>query len=254
MDWAALSISCQLALATALVLAIPGLLLARWLAYSSSRWRPLFEALLAVPLILPPTVLGFYLLATLGAASPLGSVYQQVFGRPLAFSFAGLLVASVVFNLPFTVMPMQRGFAAIAPELLDAAQTCGLSRWRTLWRIELPLAWPALVAALIMTAAHTTDDSRWHALAMLSDVLRHHAIDTHDLYAVASFLARTKSRLLTISLEDLLGVIDQPNIPGTVNEHPNWRQRLPLAIDRIAAALDIPALKTATAERTHVTT
>ena len=84
---------------------------------------------------------------------------------------------------------------------------------------------------------------------MLSDVLRHHAIDRHDLYAVGSFLARTKSRLLTISLEDLLGVIDQPNIPGTVDEHPNWRQRLPVALDEIASAIDVAALETAMAER-----
>jgi len=96
-----------------------------------------------------------------------------------------------------------------------------------------------------------SDDARWHALTMLSDVLRHHAIDTHDLYAVANFLARTRSRLLAISLEDLLGVIDQPNIPGTVNEHPNWRRRLPLALDEIAAAIDVSALKRATAARTH---
>ena len=96
-----------------------------------------------------------------------------------------------------------------------------------------------------------SDDARWHALTMLSDILRHHAIDRHDLYAVAGFLARTKSRLLAISLDDLLGVVDQPNIPGTVNEHPNWRQRLPLAIDAIAAAIDIAALRGATAARTH---
>jgi len=96
-----------------------------------------------------------------------------------------------------------------------------------------------------------SDESRWHALRMLSDVLRHHAIYSHDLYAVAGFLARTKSRLLAISLEDLLEVIDQPNIPGTVNEHPNWRRRLPLAIDQIAAVIDVAALKRATAERTR---
>jgi 4-alpha-glucanotransferase len=96
-----------------------------------------------------------------------------------------------------------------------------------------------------------SDDARWHALTMLSDVLRHHAIDGHDLYAVAGFLARTRSRLLAISLEDLLGVIDQPNIPGTVNEHPNWRRRLPLALDQIAAAIDVAALKRATAARMH---
>jgi 4-alpha-glucanotransferase len=96
-----------------------------------------------------------------------------------------------------------------------------------------------------------SDDARWHALGMLSELLRLHAIHQHDLYAVVSFLARTKSRLLAISLEDLLGVIDQPNIPGTVNEHPNWRQRLPVAIEEIAAAIDVPALKAATAVRTR---
>jgi 4-alpha-glucanotransferase len=96
-----------------------------------------------------------------------------------------------------------------------------------------------------------SDDARWHALTMLNDVLRHHAIHRHDLYAVAGFLAKTKSRLLAISLEDLLGVIDQPNIPGTVNEHPNWRQRLPPTLDRIASAIDLPALRDATGARTR---
>jgi 4-alpha-glucanotransferase len=97
-----------------------------------------------------------------------------------------------------------------------------------------------------------SDEARWHALSMLNDILRHHGIDRHDLNAVVGFLARTKSRLLTVSLEDLLGVVDQPNIPGTVNEHPNWRQRLPLALDKIAAAIDVAAIRHATAERTRV--
>jgi 4-alpha-glucanotransferase len=99
-----------------------------------------------------------------------------------------------------------------------------------------------------------SDEARWHALAMLSEALRHQAIDGHDFYAVTTFLVRTRSRLLAISLEDLLGVIDQPNIPGTVNEHPNWRQRLPVALDKIASVIDAAALKAATAERTRVTT
>lgn len=158
MDWQALAISLKLALATAAVLAVPGLLLARWLAYGEHAARVVVETTLTVPLILPPTVLGYYLLSALGAGSPFGALFQSVFGRPLAFSFGGLLVASVVFNLPFMVLPMQRGFAAIAPELLDAARTCGLSRFRTLWRIELPLAWPAVVTALVMTAAHTVGE------------------------------------------------------------------------------------------------
>jgi 4-alpha-glucanotransferase len=96
-----------------------------------------------------------------------------------------------------------------------------------------------------------TDDARWRALAMLDEVLRHHAIDRNDLYSVSNFLARTKSRLLAISLEDLLGVVDQPNIPGTVDEHPNWRRRLPVPLEEMASAMDIDAIKTATRERSQ---
>jgi 4-alpha-glucanotransferase len=94
-----------------------------------------------------------------------------------------------------------------------------------------------------------SDDERWQALTRLSDILRAHGIEGHDLYAMAGFLARTKSRLLTLSLEDLLGLIDQPNIPGTVDEHPNWRRRLPVTIDHIASAIDVGALKTAMLDR-----
>jgi 4-alpha-glucanotransferase len=94
-----------------------------------------------------------------------------------------------------------------------------------------------------------SDDARSHALSMLSDALQHQAIDSHDLYGVASFLAKTRSRLLAISLEDLLGVVDQPNIPGTVDEHPNWRQRLPITVEGISSAVDIPALKNVTQQR-----
>ncbi|MEH2591899.1 4-alpha-glucanotransferase [Bradyrhizobium sp. AZCC 1721] len=96
-----------------------------------------------------------------------------------------------------------------------------------------------------------SDDARWHALAMLDDVLRHHAIYRNDLYSVANFLARTKSRLLAVSLEDLLGLVDQPNIPGTVNEHPNWRRRLPVSIEEMTSTVDIAALKAATHERSR---
>jgi 4-alpha-glucanotransferase len=99
-----------------------------------------------------------------------------------------------------------------------------------------------------------SDDARWHALGMLTEALRQHGIDGDDLYAAVGFLARTKSRLLAISLEDLLGVIDQPNIPGTVNEHPNWRRRLPVAIDQIASAINRPALRAATAGRAPAST
>jgi 4-alpha-glucanotransferase len=96
-----------------------------------------------------------------------------------------------------------------------------------------------------------SDDARWHALAMLDDVLRHNSIDSHDFYSVTKFLARTKSRLLAIALEDLLGVVDQPNIPGTIDEHPNWRRRLPVPLEQIASKIDVAALKAATRERSR---
>jgi 4-alpha-glucanotransferase len=142
-----------------------------------------------------------------------------------------------------------RGIDHYAPNALVTFNTHDLSTYAG-WRSFSDLA---RKRALGIDPGES-DDARWQALSMLSEVLRHHGIDRHDLNAVVGFLARTKSRLLAISLEDLLGVIDQPNIPGTVDEHPNWRQRLPLAIDEIASAIDIAALKTATAERTRMAT
>lgn len=155
MDWPALWLSVRLSIATALILLPVGVLAARWLATSSHPLKPVFEAMLALPLVLPPTVLGFYLLVIMGGDSALGALFQQLFGQTLAFSFTGLLVASVIFNIPFALMPMQRAFEAIPTDLHDAARTCGLSRWRTLWRIELPLARRGILSAMIMTAAHT---------------------------------------------------------------------------------------------------
>ena len=113
-----------------------GVLVGRWLATSTHRLKPVAEAALALPLVLPPTVLGYYLLVSMGGASPLGALYQQLTGSTLAFSFSGLLLASLIFNIPFALMPIQRAFEAIPQELFDAARTCGLSRWRTLWHIE----------------------------------------------------------------------------------------------------------------------
>ncbi|MEO8543857.1 MAG: molybdate ABC transporter permease subunit [Burkholderiaceae bacterium] len=155
MDWPALWLSVELALATAVILLPLGVLAARWLATSTHALRPLLEAMLTLPLVLPPTVLGFYLLVAMGGDSPPGALFQQIFGHTLAFSFTGLLVASVIFNIPFALMPMQRAFEAIPTELHDAARTCGLSRWRSLWHIELPLARRGIVSGMIMTATHT---------------------------------------------------------------------------------------------------
>ena len=155
MDWDALWLSLRLAGWTMLVLFPIGIVVGRLLAWRRFPGKALVEALFALPLVLPPTVLGYYLLVALGNASPVGELYQSLTGRQLVFSFGGLLVASVIFNLPFAIQPMQRAFESISQEVRDAAACCGLTRWRTLWRIELPLAWPGIVSALVLTFAHT---------------------------------------------------------------------------------------------------
>jgi molybdate transport system permease protein len=154
-DRDALILSLQLAAWTVLVLLPVGIVLGRVLAWHRFRGKALVEASLALPLVLPPTVLGYYLLVALGGSSPLGQLYESVTGRQLVFTFGGLLVASIVFNLPFAIQPMQRAFEGVSREVRDAAACCGLTRWRTLWRIELPLAWPGLMSAIVLTFAHT---------------------------------------------------------------------------------------------------
>ncbi len=155
MDWQALELSLRLAAWTLAILLPIGLALGRWLAFTQASVRPWLEAMIALPLVLPPTVLGFYLLSGLGADSVPGRLWQSVWGRPLAFSFEGLVIASVIFNLPFAIQPIQRGFESIAVEVREAAACCGLSAWRTFWRIELPLAWPGVLGAAVMSFAHT---------------------------------------------------------------------------------------------------
>lgn len=127
----------------------------RWLAWRKFPGKGVVEALVALPLVLPPTVFGYYLLVAFGAASPIGQLWQAAFGQQLVFTFEGLLVASIIFNLPFAIQPMQRGFEAIPPEVREAAACCGMSRWRSLLRVELPLAWPGILTAMVLSFAHT---------------------------------------------------------------------------------------------------
>ena len=155
MDWTAFRLSLQLGALTVLLLLPIGIWAGRRLAYRDFYGKGVAEALVALPLVLPPTVLGYYLLVAFGAASPIGQAWQSLFGRPLVFTFEGLLVASVVFNLPFAIQPIQRGFEAIAREVREAAACCGLSPWRALLRVELPLAWPGILTAMVLSFAHT---------------------------------------------------------------------------------------------------
>ncbi|OYU12983.1 MAG: molybdate ABC transporter permease subunit [Comamonadaceae bacterium PBBC1] len=154
MDWSALHVSLTLAVLTTLALLPVGLALARWLAVTAWAGRPVVEALLLLPLLLPPTVIGFYFLVAFGQGSSLGA-WLAASGIRLVFTLEGLLLVSVLVNLPFMVQPIQRAFAAVPHSLREAAWVSGLSTWQTFWRIELPLAWPGLLAGMALTVAHT---------------------------------------------------------------------------------------------------
>ena len=155
MDWMALWLTARLALVTSCVLLIIGVPLAWWLATTPWRGRMFVEAVVALPLVLPPTVIGFYVLIGLGPKSPLGRAIEMLFGHALPFSFAGLVVGSVLYSLPFAVQPFTAGFRSVSRELLEAAWSVGATRRRTFFRIAVPLAWPGLLSGMVLSFAHT---------------------------------------------------------------------------------------------------
>lgn len=155
MDWQALALSLELAAVTLAVLLPIGIALGRWLAVTTLRGKAWIEAAVVLPLVLPPTVLGYYLLVSLGGASPIGRWMAETFDIRLTFNFLGLVIASVVFNVPFIVQPVQRAFEAIPRNLGEAAAVSGLGFWQTLARVELPLAWPGILSAMVLTFVHT---------------------------------------------------------------------------------------------------
>jgi len=155
MDLAALLLSTKLGGATVALLLPLALAAGRALAVRDFRGKGAVEALLALPLLLPPTVIGFYLLVAFGRGTAAGDAFEALVGTTLAFSFAGLLLASVLVNVPFAVQPIQRAFEAVPAELREAAACCGMGRWTTFLRVELPLAWPGIVSAVALVFAHT---------------------------------------------------------------------------------------------------
>jgi len=155
MDWQALILALQLGALTVACLVPLALVVGRWLAYTRLRGKALVEALVILPLVLPPTVIGFYLLVGLGPNSPVGILWRSVFGTNLVFTFEAILIASLVVNLPFAVQPIQRAFESVGQTLRDASATCGHTRWQSFVRIELPLAWPGVVTGAVLTFAHT---------------------------------------------------------------------------------------------------
>ena len=158
LDSTAIWLTLRLAVATTTILFVVGLPLAYWL--STARWRGKFliEALVALPLVLPPTVLGFYILVATGPNSPLGRSYEFVTGKMLPFSFPGILLGSVLFNLPFAVRPFNSAFTGVDRRLVEASWCLGVSRLATFWRIMFPLSWPGILAGLVLTFAHTVGE------------------------------------------------------------------------------------------------
>lgn len=155
MDWTALWLSVRLSLSTMAVLVVVGVPIAYWLAFSTWRAKFLVEAVVALPIVLPPTVLGFYILMAIGPSSPVGRTYQSLFGRGLPFSFQGLLIASVIYSLPFAVQPFSAAFASVDRRLIETSWCLGVSRAATFARIVLPLSVRGLVTGMVLSFAHT---------------------------------------------------------------------------------------------------
>ncbi len=155
MDWQALALSLELATVTTAILLAVAVPLAALLVLGRGRWLAALEALAALPLVLPPTVLGFFLLVQLGPRTSIGRGITALLGHPLAFSFTGLVVGSVIYSLPFAVQPLVAGFAAIEPALVDAARLLGASPWRLVFSLLVPLARRSLLAAAVLSFLHT---------------------------------------------------------------------------------------------------
>jgi molybdate transport system permease protein len=158
MDQQAIFLTFRLAALTTLILLAIAVPLGYWLAFATARWKPLIEAAVALPLVLPPTVLGFYLLVLMGPRTAVGRTISVLLGHPLAFSFAGLVVGSVIFSLPFAVQPMTSGFRSVDREILEAAQLLSSRPGKILARVLLPLVQPGLLTAAVLAFTHTVGE------------------------------------------------------------------------------------------------
>jgi molybdate transport system permease protein len=155
MDWSAIALSLRLAAVVCAILLLIGVPIAYWLTFSRWRWKFLVEAIVALPLVLPPTVLGFYVLVAIGSRSPVGRLWMAWTGRGLAFTFEALVIASLLYSLPFAVQPIAAAFSLIDTSLMDASSILGASRLRTFSRIVLPLSVNGIVTGAVLSFAHT---------------------------------------------------------------------------------------------------
>jgi molybdate transport system permease protein len=199
-DWTALWLSVRLATATTLVLLAIGIPLAYWIVFSPRRWKFLVEAVVALPLVLPPTVLGFYVLIAIGPLSPVGRAYTRIAGHGLPFTFEGLLIASVLYSLPFAVQPFSAEFASVDRRLLEASWTLGVSRLETFRRIVIPLSVRGLVTGIVLSFAHTLGE--FGVVLMvggnLPGVTRTVSISIYDSVQSLDYAAASRTSLLLL--------------------------------------------------------
>ena len=202
MDWSAIVLSLKLAAVVSAVLLVIGLPLAYWLTFSTWRWKFLVEAVVALPLVLPPTVLGFYVLIAIGPLSPLGRAYTRIAGHGLPFTFQGLLIASVLYSLPFAVQPFSAEFASVDRRLIEASWSLGVSRLATFRRVVVPLSVRGLVTGIVLSFAHTLGE--FGVVLMvggnLPGVTRTVSISIYDSVQSLDYAAAAKTSLLLLVL------------------------------------------------------
>lgn len=157
-DWLAIFLTLRLATVVTLILLVIGTPIAWWLARTRAWWKAPVAAIVAIPLVLPPTVLGFYILMATGPQSMVGQFYELVTGALLPFTFPGILLGSVLYNLPFAVRPFTAAFERLDRKLIEASWCLGESKWRTFWRIALPLGWPGILTGMVLTFAHSVGE------------------------------------------------------------------------------------------------
>lgn len=205
MDWNPLLLTLRLASIVAGVLLIIAMPIAYWITYSRWRWKFMIEALVSLPLVLPPTVLGYFLLVALGSRSPIGRWWQSITGHTLAFTFEGLVIGSLLFSLPFAVQPFAASFAAVDPRLLSASVTLGVSRFRTFLRVVLPLSLPGIVTGVVLTFAHTLGE--FGVVLMIGGnipgITKTVSIQIYDSVQAGEYAAANQTALLLMAISFL---------------------------------------------------
>jgi len=205
-NWTAILLTLKLAALTAVILLAVGMPIAYWLTYSRWRWKFLAESVVALPLVLPPTVLGFYVLVAIGPKSPIGHWYQAIVGHPLVFTFEGLLLASVLYSLPFAVQPFTAAFGAVDPKLIEASWTLGVSRLATFFRVTLPLSVAGVVTGVVLSFAHTMGE--FGVVLMvggnIQGVTRTVSIDIYDEVQALNYAGAAQTALVLLVFSFLI--------------------------------------------------